>query len=121
MGQTSAGEPAVVFVEEADGKGLGMLENPEDLLNLMDRLNQNGLREKALYQTLQKRYESISSSLGHRMVHLEVQGAPRCVLHFHTRCCAVLRYPVVHLFGFWIEWTQAAQAWLTRDWPHVLQ
>ena len=71
------GEPAVVFVEEPSGGGLGVLENPEDLLNLMDRLNQNGLRERALFQTLQKRYDSILNSLGHRLVNLDIQTAPR--------------------------------------------
>ena len=75
-----AGEPAVIFVEEPDGSSMGVIATQEELLALMDRLNQKGLRERPLYQALQKRYELMLATLGQRAVNLDVQRTSRCRL-----------------------------------------
>lgn len=72
-----AGEQSVVFVEEPDGSCIGVLEAPEEVAGLMERLNQNGLREKVLYDTLSKRHDTIISTLGYHLVNLDIYQAPR--------------------------------------------
>ena len=72
-----AGEPAVIFVEEADGSALGVLEAPEEVEALMARLNQNGLREKVLHQKLSKRKDAILAALGRYAISLDVSDTPR--------------------------------------------
>ena len=67
----------MVFVEEPDGSSIGILEAPEELTALMERLNQNGLREKALYDALAKRHDHIAGSLGYHLVNLDIYQAPR--------------------------------------------
>ena len=67
----------MIFVEEADGSALGVLEAPEDLESLTERLNQNGLREKVLLQNLVKRKDTILSTLGYHSVNLDLGQAPR--------------------------------------------
>ena len=67
----------MIFVEEADGSALGVLEAPEELEALTERLNQNGLREKVLLQNLVKRKDTILSTLGYHSVNLKLGEAPR--------------------------------------------
>lgn len=43
----------------------------------MERLNQNGLREKGLYANLAKRKDMILATLGYHAVNLDVEHAPR--------------------------------------------
>lgn len=66
-----------MFVEEPDGSCIGMLEAPEEVTALMERLNRNGLREKVLYDTLAKRHDHIVGSLGYHLVNLDIYQAPR--------------------------------------------
>ena len=77
----TTGEQSVVFVEEPDGSSIGILEAPEELTALMERLNQNGLREKALYDALAKRHDHIAGSLGYHLVNLDIYQAPRWATH----------------------------------------
>ena len=67
----------MIFVEEADGSAMGVLEAPEELEALTERLNQNGLREKVLLQNLVKRKDTILSMLGYHSVNLDLGEAPR--------------------------------------------
>lgn len=72
-----AGEQSVVFVEEAEGAAVGVMDAPEQLEALMERLNQNGLREKVLHHNLEKRKDMILNTLGYHAVNLDVSHAPR--------------------------------------------
>lgn len=71
------GEQSVVFIEEAEGAAIGVLDAPEQLEALMERLNQNGLRERVLYQNLAKRKDTILNTLGYHLVNLDLGHAPR--------------------------------------------
>lgn len=75
----TAGEQSVVFVEEPEGRSIGILEAPEELSALMERLNYNGLREKALLENLVKRQDNILQNLGYHLVNLDVEHTPRSV------------------------------------------
>lgn len=67
----------MVFVEEMEGSSIGTLEAPEELSAWMERLNPNGQREKALLESLTKRYDQILQSLGYHAVNLDVEHTPR--------------------------------------------
>lgn len=67
----------MLFVEEQEGTSIGMIEAPEELSAITERLNQNGLREKALLDSLVKRYDSILQSLGYQPVNLDIEHTPR--------------------------------------------
>lgn len=64
-------------MEEPEGAALSVLDAPEQLDALLERLNQSGLREKALHQNLAKRRDAILGSLGYHAVNLDVSLAPR--------------------------------------------
>lgn len=68
----------MIFVEEMEGTSIGTLEAPEELAALMERLNPNGQREKALLDNLTKRHDQILQSLGYHPVNLDVEHTPRC-------------------------------------------
>ena len=67
----------MVFIEEAEGAAVGVMDAPEQLEALMERLNQNGLRERVLYQNLAKRRDTILNTLGYHAVNLDISHAPR--------------------------------------------
>lgn len=53
------------------------MEAPEELSALMERLNPNGLREKALLDSLAKKHDNILGSLGYHAVNLDIEHTPR--------------------------------------------
>ena len=64
-------------MEELEGAAVGVLEAPEELYALMERLNPNGLREKPLLDSLTKRHDSMLQQLGYHPVNLDIEHTPR--------------------------------------------
>ena len=84
----TAGEPAALIVEEADGKSVGMLTKQDDLETLMGRLSRQGERERGLLGALKKHHESLKAELGSHPVILDPPQIPRWVarpslMHMH--------------------------------------
>lgn len=74
---SSAGEPAALIVEEADGKSVGMLTKHDDLEALMGRLSRAGERERNLLAALNKHHDGLKAELGSHSVVLDPAQIPR--------------------------------------------